>query len=152
MDEQEFKSRTKQLAVRVIKLVEVLPNTKTGDVIGKQLLRSATSIGANYRAACRAKSKADMLAKLAIVEEEGDETLYWLELLIESNLIPEPRLADLMRETNEILAMTVSSMKTLRKINNPKSKIQNGDYDGLLCNPNQRIPSGYYHPQPASGE
>jgi four helix bundle protein len=104
-------------------LVEALPNTKTGDVIGKQLLHSATSIGANYRAACRAKSKADILAKLATVEEESDETLYWLELLIESGLILETRLSDLIRETDEILAMTVSSMKTLRKNSNPKSKI-----------------------------
>ena len=71
--------------------------------------------GANYRAACRAKSEADMIAKLGIVEEESDETLYWLELLIESGLIPEKRLADLMQEVNEILAMTVSSIKTLRK-------------------------------------
>jgi four helix bundle protein len=124
MDEQEFKRRTKQLALRVIKLVEALPNTKTGDVIGKQLLRSATSIGANYRAACRANSKADMLAKLATVEEESDETLYWLELLIESSLIPETRLSHLIRETDEILAMTVSSMKTLRKNNNLKSKME----------------------------
>ncbi|MFM8009149.1 MAG: four helix bundle protein, partial [Dolichospermum sp.] len=82
MNEQQFKTRTKQLALRVIRLVESLPNTKTADVIGKQLLRSATSVGANYRSACRAKSTADLIAKLSIVEEEADETLYWLELLI----------------------------------------------------------------------
>ena len=106
----------------MIKMVESLPNTPTANVIGKQLLRSATSIGANYRAACRAKSKAGMLAKLAIVEEESDETLYWLELLVEASLIPEARLADLMKETDEIIAITVASMKTIRgKTNNPKS-------------------------------
>ena len=78
------------------------------------MLRSATSVGANYRAACRAKSTADMINKLKIVEEEADETLYWLELVIEAGLMPETRLADLMKETDEIIAMTVSSIKTLR--------------------------------------
>ncbi len=86
MTEQEFKDRTKQIALRVIRLVESLPNTKTAQIIGKQLLRSATSVGANYQAACRGKSTADILHKLAIVEEEADESLYWLELLIESEL------------------------------------------------------------------
>ena len=115
MNEQQFKTRTKQLALRVIRLVESLPNTKTADVIGKQLLRSATSVGANYRSACRAKSTADLIAKLSIVEEEADETLYWLELLIESRLITVEKLNNLMQETSEILAMTVASIKTLRQ-------------------------------------
>ncbi len=127
MDEQAVKDRTKKLALRIIRLVEALPVTKTTDVIGRQILRSATSVGANYRAACRAKSTADMIAKLGIVEEEADETLYWLELLIEAELVPEVRLSPLMQETNEIVAMMVSSLKTLRKSNtplqNPKSKI-----------------------------
>ena len=115
MDEDEFKRRTKQLALRIIRLVESLPNTPICNVIGKQILRSATSVGANYRAACRAKSEVDMIAKLGIVEEESDETLYWLELLVEASIIPETRLTDLMKEVNEIVAMTVSSIKTLRK-------------------------------------
>jgi four helix bundle protein len=114
MDEQQFKQRTKQLALRVIKLVEALPNTTTAQVIGKQLLRSATSVGANYRAACRAKSTADILHKLAIVEEEADETLYWLELLIEAEIYSKARLAPLMNETNEIVAMIVASIRTIR--------------------------------------
>jgi four helix bundle protein len=80
VDEQEFKNRTKRLGLRVIRLVEALPHTRTADVIGRQLLRSGTSIGASYRAACRAKSQADMIAKLCIVEEEGDESLYWMKL------------------------------------------------------------------------
>ncbi len=92
MNEQQFKTRTKQVALRVIRLVESLPMTKTADVIGKQLLRSATSVGANYRASCRAKSTADLIAKLSIVEEETDETLYWLELLIESGLVEPDKL------------------------------------------------------------
>ncbi len=124
MDEKTFKERTKQLALRVIRLVESLPVNKTADVIGRQVLRSATSVGANYRAACRAKSAADMIAKLGIVEEEADETLYWLELLVESELVPEARLSSLIQETNEITAMVVSSIKTLRNQHNtPKSKI-----------------------------
>ncbi|BBD57167.1 hypothetical protein PCC7805_04360 (plasmid) [Planktothrix agardhii] len=114
MDEVKFKERTKSLAVRVIRLVTALPSNTTGQVLGKQLLRSATSVGANYRAACRAKSTADFINKLKIVEEEADETLYWLELLIEANLIPEDKLKSLISETNEILAMIVSSIKTLR--------------------------------------
>jgi four helix bundle protein len=115
MDKDEFLARTKAVALRVIKLVEALPENSTASVIGKQLLRSGTSIGANYRAACRARSAADMIAKLKIVEEEADETLYWLELLVEANIIPESRLTPLMSETGEILAMTVASIKTLRK-------------------------------------
>lgn len=123
MNEEEFKRRTKQLGLRVIKVVEALPKNLVTEVIGKQLLRSATSIGANYRAACRAKSAPDIINKLKMVEEESDETLYWLEMLIEAGLIPQPRLADLMSETNEILAMTVASLKTLRQrqSNNRKS-------------------------------
>ena len=115
MDENEFKKRTKQLALRIIRLVESLPDTPICNVIGKQILRSATSVGANYRAACRAKSEVDKIAKLGIVEEESDETLYWLELLVEASIIPETRLTDLMKEVNEIVAMTGSSIKTLRK-------------------------------------
>ena len=131
MNEWEFKRRTKQLALRVICLVEALPQNRTADVIGKQLLRSATSVGANYRSACRGKSIADVVAKLSIVEEEADETLYWLELLIESGLMPAEKLKSLISETNEILAMTVASIKTLRSkdkqspVKNPESKIQN---------------------------
>ncbi|GAX37198.1 four helix bundle protein [Nodularia sp. NIES-3585] len=97
MNEHQFKARTKQLALRVIRLVEVLPQTRTADVISKQLLRSATSVAANYRAACRAKSAADLIAKLAIVEEEADETLYWLELLVESGLMTADKLKSLMQ-------------------------------------------------------
>ncbi len=92
--------------------------------MSKQVLRSATSVGANYRAACRAKSTPDMLYKLAIVEEEADETSYWLELLVEAQIVPTARLKNLMSEVDEINAMIVSSIKTLRqksKVSNPKS-------------------------------
>ncbi len=114
MDEAQFKKRTKDLALRVIRLCEAVPQNQAGQIISKQLLRSATSVGANYRAACRARSIAETIAKLKIVEEEADESLYWMELLVEAKLLPETRLSELMRETNEILAMVVASLKTLR--------------------------------------
>ncbi len=130
MNEEPFKERTKKLALRVIELVEKLPKTHTGDVIGRQLIRSATAIGANYRAACRGRSTADVIAKLCIVEEEADESMYWMKLLSESKLGSAADLSKLLKETNEIVAMTVSSIKTLRKQNSrvqqtPKSKIEN---------------------------
>ena len=112
--EEQFKARTKQVGLRIIRLVGALPADVTGQIMGRQLLRCGTSIGANYRAACRAKSIADMINKLKIVEEEADETLYWLELLVESNTVPENRLSELIAEVDEILAMTVASIKTLR--------------------------------------
>ena len=114
MNEREFKERTKKLALKIIQLVEDLPGGRLTNTIGRQLLRSGTSIGANYRAACRGKSTADVIAKLSIVEEEADETHYWLELLAESGIMPLRNLEALMTETNEILAMTVASIKTLR--------------------------------------
>ena len=114
MDEKIFKERTRKLALRVIEVVEALPKSRTADIIGRQLLRSATSIGANYRAPCRGKSKADVISKLSIVEEEADESVYWLELLIESDNVPEERVRELLNESNEIVAMTVASIKTLR--------------------------------------
>ena len=89
MDEKIFKARTKKLAVAIIKEVDKLPRSRATDVIGKQLLRSGTSIGANYRAACRAKSSPDMINKMKIVEEESDETEYWLELLVEAGLVSQ---------------------------------------------------------------
>jgi four helix bundle protein len=114
MNEEQFKARTRQLALEIIGLVESLSRGRTADVIGRQLLRSGTSIGANYRAACRGKSKADVISKLAIVEEEADETVYWLELLIESKIVEPARINLLLKETNEIVAMVVASIKTLR--------------------------------------
>jgi four helix bundle protein len=114
MDEKTFKERTKKLAVQIIKQVDNLPNSRSTNAIANQLVRSGTSIGANYRAACRAKSTPDMINKIKIVEEESDETAYWLELLIEAGIIPQTQIAEIYKETNEILAMTVSSIKTLR--------------------------------------
>ena len=114
MNETKVKHRTKQLGLRIIRLVQALPRKDVAGILGKQLLRSGTSVGANYRAACRGRSPADMIAKLKIVEEEADESCYWMELLIEAKIGPSKRLQPLQLETNEILAMTVASIKTLR--------------------------------------
>ena len=124
MNEKEFKARTRAVGLRVIRMIETLPKTKTAGVISWQLLRSGTAIGANYRAACRGVSKADMISKLGDVEEEADETLYWMELLIDAGVVTQKMLAPLMKEVEEILAMTVASIQTMRA-RNPKSKIQN---------------------------
>ena len=121
MDEKTFKARTKKLAVNIINQVDKLPNTRSVNAIANQLVRSGTSIGANYRAACREKSTPDMINKLKIVEEESDETMYWLEILVEAGLIPREQIKDIYNETNEILAMTIASIKTLRNRKNQPS-------------------------------
>jgi len=125
MNAQEFKQRTKAFALRVIHLVESLPKTRTSDVIGRQLLRSGTSVGANYRAACRARSQADFISKIGVVEEECDESIYWMELLIEGKQMKSSRLDKLMNEADEILAMVVASCRTARQPRNPQSAIRN---------------------------
>lgn len=124
MNRDELKRRTKSFALLVIALVESLPKGRTADVIGKQLLRSGSSVGANYRSACRAKSTPDFIFKMSIVEEEADETLYWMELLVDAGLIELGSIQDLLGEANQILAMTVASIKTAkRKIHNSKTEI-----------------------------
>ena len=115
MTQDDMKRRTKTLGLRVIRLSAALPSTGPSGVISKQLLRCGTSVGANYRAACRARSKAEFLAKLGIVEEEADESLYWLDLLVEAGLIPEPRVAELIQEFNEVLSMVVAMIRSTRK-------------------------------------
>ena len=125
MTSEEMKIRTKRFALRVLKLVESLPYGKSADVIGKQLLRCGTSVGANYRAACRAKSTADFIAKLAIVEEEADESIYWIELLVESSLVKENLVINLLDEANQILSIVVSAIKTSKEKRNPKSQVPN---------------------------
>ena len=114
MDEATMKQRTKKFGLRIIKLVEALPKTQTAYVIGKQILRSGTSIGANYYAACRGRSKADFASKIGIALEEADETLYWLEMIAEAGLMPMNRLEDLITEANELVSILVASTKTLR--------------------------------------
>ena len=113
-----IKKRTKQIGIDIILLINQFPNSIATRAISNQIIRSATSIDANYRAACRAKSTADFINKLKIVEEETDETIYWLEILEESNIYQSPKIKDLKIELNEILSIVVSSIKTLRNKQN----------------------------------
>jgi len=118
---EELKRRTKAYALRVMRLCDAIPDTPAGRVIRGQLLRAGTSVGANYRAACRAKSPADFIAKMGIVEEEADESLFWMELLVEGELLSKDRLTELMAEGDELVAIFVSSINTART-NNPKPR------------------------------
>ena len=114
MNANEFKTRTKEFALRIIRLCESLPKNTIAGIICKQLIRCGTSVGANYRAACRAKSTSDFIAKMAIVEEECDETIYWMEILVEAKIMNDKMIENLKTEANEILAMIVASIKTAR--------------------------------------
>lgn len=115
MNKEELKSRTKKFALRIIRLVQSLPKSKVSDVLGHQLLRAGTSVGANYRAACRARSQADFISKIAIVEEEADESCYWLELIFELQLLEDEKLRDIMKEANELTAIFTASGKTAKE-------------------------------------
>jgi four helix bundle protein len=132
MTQEEMKARTKKFALRIIKLVNSLPKTPAANTIGKQLLRSGTSVGANYRSACRAKSTADFISKLSVVEEEADESIYWMELLTESNIVRRELLSNLINEADQIVAIIVKSIKTAKlrrsprvRSSNPKSEFPN---------------------------
>ena len=115
MNKENLNARIKQFVVRIAKLIEQLPETKTANTITNQIIRSATSIGANYRAACRSKSKRDFINKLKIVEEETDETIYWLELIEDCNQIKPERIKNLKAECEELLAIFVASIKTAKE-------------------------------------
>ncbi|MDY0169322.1 MAG: four helix bundle protein [Thermoguttaceae bacterium] len=124
MNSDQLRNRTKQFALRVIKLAAAMPHTRAGDVLGRQILRSGTSIGANYREALRASSRRHFTTTLEIAIREADETLYWLELLGESGIVKPSRLSDLSRECDELIAIltaTVVSTKRQLKTANPKS-------------------------------
>ncbi len=108
---EEFKKRTKDFTLRNIKVFQSLPKTEEAKIIGKQLLRSASSVGANYRAVCRARSQAEFYAKLSITIEEADESLFWLEILVESNIVPENKLSELMKEAEEITKVLSKARK-----------------------------------------
>lgn len=123
MNESDLKKRTKQFGLRIIRLVESLPSTQTARTIGNQLLRSGMSVGANYRAACRGRSKADFIAKAGISLEEADECLYWMEMLQEAGIISADKLKDLMKEADELVAIFTASIKTARAHLNQKSSI-----------------------------
>lgn len=114
MDQEEMKNRTKEFAKRVINLCRQLPVTREGRLIGNQIFRSGTSVGANYRAACRGRSKAEFIAKLGIVLEEADETLYWLEILSETKIVKADLLKSLMKEADELVGIFVVTLKTAK--------------------------------------
>jgi four helix bundle protein len=115
MSNENLKQRTKKFALNVIRFVEALPHDDTYRVLGRQLVRSGTSVGANYRAACRAKSTADFINKMGNVEEEADESGYWLELLIEDGKAPSANAAPLAKEASELVAIAVASINTARE-------------------------------------
>lgn len=110
-----LKQRTKTFAVRIVKLFRSLPHTPDAQTLGKQVLRSGTSVAANYRAVCRARSKAEFIAKMGIVQEEADETVFWLELLTETDVLSTDRTKDLLKEANELLAVFGASLRTSKQ-------------------------------------
>src|ERR1051326_9339705 len=114
MTEEELKKRTKQFALRILKLISALPNTTAGRTINNQLARSGTSVAANYRAACRGRSKAEFISKLGVVEEEADESAFWLELIIESSLLQARVVQPLLNEANELTRIMASSRITAK--------------------------------------
>jgi len=111
---EELKNRAKQFALRIVKLYQAIPRREEARVIGKQVLRSGTSVAANYRAACRARSRPEFVAKIGIVVEEIDETVFWLELLVEAGLVQKARMEKLLAEANELLAIFATSQHTAK--------------------------------------
>jgi len=112
---EQLKARTKQFAIRIVRVFKSLPKNDEARIIGKQLLRAGTSVAANYRAVCRSRSKAEFISRMSVVVEEADETAFWLELLLETSIIPEVRLRDLLTEANELLAIFAASLWTARQ-------------------------------------
>ena len=109
MDQQELKTRTKEFALRVMKLVDALPRTRSGNAIANQLVRAGTAVGANYRASCRARSRAEFIAKIGVVEEEADESAFWMELIIDGGLLLARKVNALLQEANELTAIMAAS-------------------------------------------
>jgi len=119
MTTDELKARTKELALRVIRLVDALPNSVKGRAIANQVMRSSTSVAANYRAACRARTRAEFIAKIGVVEEEADEAAFWLELIIDSKIRSKTQIEPLLKKAGELVAIMAASRKSA--IGNPKS-------------------------------
>jgi four helix bundle protein len=137
MNANELKERTKQFALRIMRLVDALPRTPKGRALASQLVRSAMSVAANYRAACRGRSRAEFIAKLGTVEEEADETVLWLELIVADKILPEKKILPLLNEANELVAIMAASYisatrnkrdgfanKSQSAISTPKSEIR----------------------------
>ena len=123
MNQIEMKMRTKEFALRTMKLVRALPNDVPGKVIANQLMRSATSVAANYRAACRGRSKAEFIAKVGVALEEADESELWLELIVEEGMLPPKRCAPLLKEADELVSIFVATKNTAQTTGRAKSEI-----------------------------
>ena len=115
MNKDELKARTKRFALRVMTLVDALPKTVAGRAIGNQLVRAGTGVGSNYRASCRARSRAEFIAKIGVVEEEADESAFWMELIIESGLLRAAKVDALLKEANELVAIMAASRISARR-------------------------------------
>jgi four helix bundle protein len=127
MNAKELKDRTKQFALRIMRLVDALPKTPKGNAIAGQLVRSGTSVAANYRATCRARSRAEFISKIGVVEEEADETALWLELIAEDKILPEKAITSLLTEANELVAIMAASYISARRnkhVANSQSEIR----------------------------
>ena len=121
MNEPQMKDRTKKFALRILKMADALPTSRSGNAIANQIVRSSTSVAANYGALCRSKSRADFISKTSIVEEEADESSFWLELIVDAELMTPARVKPLLQEASEITAMTVASInKSRSSISKPK--------------------------------
>ena len=120
---KKLQQRTNMFALRVLRVFRSLQDSREGRIIGQQLLRCATSVAANYRSACRARSRRDFLSKLGIVEEEADESLFWLEFIVQADMIPNAKLKELISEASELTAIFVSSRRTAKR-NNRKSELE----------------------------
>ena len=112
---EELKQRTKRFAIRVVNAFRSLPRSPDAQTLGKQMLRSGTSVAANYRAVCRSRSKAEFIAKLGVVVEEADEAVFWMELMVETGILPAERMEELLREANELLAIFGASLRTSKR-------------------------------------
>jgi len=112
---QELRDRTKAFAVRIVKLYRLLPHTADSQVVGKQLLRCGTSVAANYRAACRGRSRAEWIAKIGLVVEEADETVFWLEMLSDCGIVPNQRCEDILKEARELSAIFTATQHTAKR-------------------------------------
>ena len=122
MDKRDLQNRTKSFALRALNLVDVIPRTPAGRAISSQLVRATTSVGANYRSACRARSRAEFAAKLGVAVEEADESLYWLELVRDGKLLPENKLSLLLKEADELTAILASGRKSAASTSNIKNQ------------------------------
>jgi four helix bundle protein len=115
VNEEELRERTKQFALRVMRLVDALPNTPAGRALGNQLIRSGTAVGANYRAACKSRSKAEFIAKIGVAAEEADESVFWLELIRDGGLLKPETVESLYQEARELTAICTASGRTAKQ-------------------------------------